>query len=85
LYEVLQGGETEFGEHLLLGGEGGTDMAGEEGEVAVVMMQGRGRVLGGKGGGLFGLGRSGYGHRLKVVESGGFASRGVKLVKRGWE
>jgi hypothetical protein len=37
LYEVLQGGETEFGEHLLLGGESGTDMAGEEGEVAVIM------------------------------------------------
>ena len=83
--EVFQGGETEFGEHLLLGGKSGTDMAGEEGEVAVAMRQGRGRVLNGKGGGLFGRGRSGSGHRLKVVESVGFASRGVKLVKRGWE
>ena len=83
--EVFQRGETEFGEHLLLGGKGGTDMAGEEGEVAMAMRQGRGRVLGGKGGGLFCRGGSGYGHRLKVVESVGFASRGVKLVKRGWE
>ncbi len=83
--EVFQRGETEFGEHLLLGGKGGTDMAGEEREVAVAMRQGRGRVPGGRGGGLFGRSRSGSWHRLKVVETVGFASRGVKLVRRGWE
>ena len=42
LHEVLQGGEAEFGEHLLLGGDAGTDMAGEEGEIPVRVSVGRG-------------------------------------------
>jgi hypothetical protein len=85
LDKLLEGGKADSFEHLLFGYFIGTEVAGEKGEVAVAMRQGRGRVPGGKGGGLFGRSRSGSGHRFKVVESVGFASRGVKLVKRGWE